>query len=63
MEGIVGFRCETCGHKITASFDSFDERAVLFAWMEAKMRYDKHRFGGATQEERDLGRCGDDCNG
>ena len=63
MEGIVGFRCPKCGHKITASFKNNIETEVLLAWMVARSRYDKHVYGSADQEERDQQRCGDDCNG
>ena len=63
MQGIVGFRCETCGHKITASFEHNTEYEVMRAWMEAKAKYDRHYFGPDDQEERDLSRCGEDCNG
>ena len=63
MQGIVGFKCDKCGHKITEKFDSFDEMSVLFAWSVARSKYDKHVYGAGTQEERDKERCGDDCNG
>lgn len=63
MQGIVGFQCDQCGHKITASFDHNTEYEVMRAWIEAKDKYDRHRFGAKTQEERDMERAGDDCNG
>jgi len=60
--GIVGFKCPLCGHKITESFDTSAECDVIAAWVRAKIKFDRH-MDGPPQEERDLERAGDDCNG
>jgi tRNA(Ile2) C34 agmatinyltransferase TiaS len=61
--GIVGFRCPLCGHKITEAFKTTAECDIMDAWRKAREKFDRHMDGPSTQEERDMARSGDDCNG